>query len=222
MRNDGLLPCPPIGRWSDRASERTLSTAVVPPGISHVNASVSTVFGDTGLCCDFAAVTAIHCPGLLRQDYGHRQSHSVLSPPPPLLPPDCDPYISLPSAFEPSSSTASPLIMPTSGENSSPPDFSANAGPNPTPASPRPSSRASPRSWTRNFALRTDYASSPSTGRDRCPHRYGLRSHPRRTLHHLPRPVPRPHPERARYLVRPQRPHCVHRLQGPRRGRPSA
>ena len=63
--------------------------------------------------------------------------------------------------------------------------------------------------WRWEYALRTDYA-----------RRHGPRPDPRRTPDHLPRPVPRHAPVRSRHLVRRQRPHRLHPLQGPPRHRP--
>ena len=75
------------------ALERTLSSAVVPAGTGHINASVSTAIQDTGLCCEFAALTMSIVLDFLIKTTGTGDispSHLYRLP---LLPPDCDPYI---------------------------------------------------------------------------------------------------------------------------------
>ena len=75
------------------ASERTLSPAIVPVGMGHINASVCTAIQDTGLCCEFAALTMSIVLDFFIKTTGTGDispSHLYRLP---LLRPDCDPYI---------------------------------------------------------------------------------------------------------------------------------
>ena len=73
--------------------ERTLSTALLPRGPFHIDASVAIAFSQKGPCCDFAAVTmSIVLDFFIKAKGVSNLYHSTLHRL-PLLPPDCDPNI---------------------------------------------------------------------------------------------------------------------------------
>ena len=75
------------------SSERTLSTAVVPKGSGHIHASVSTAFRDTGLCCEFAALTMSSVLDFFIKTTGTANVNFSYLHRLPILPPNCDPCI---------------------------------------------------------------------------------------------------------------------------------
>ena len=139
--------------------ERTLSTAILPVGPFHIDASVATAFSHKGTCCDFAAVTMslaldffIKATGVSCNLY-HSTLHRL-----PLLPPDCDPYIR--SALRLRALVLNCLTAHYTElwEELFAPEFRQDTWAKPDPHLPASLFAGLTRSWTRQVALRTDYA----------------------------------------------------------------
>ena len=75
------------------ASERTLTTALLPKGVHHLNTSRSIAFRDSGLCCDFSALTLSVVLDFFIKTTGTGHVTPSYLQRLPLLSPGCDPYI---------------------------------------------------------------------------------------------------------------------------------
>ena len=210
-------------RMVGAAGERTLMSAVLPGGRpACVNTSWTTAWKSASRCVEFAALTHSTLldffikttgTGELNLSYLHRL---------PILDDSCPAPVR--SALRLRALALNCLTTHYAGlwDELFAPGFQSDRWAKPDPRLP-PSffTDLTPR-WTRHVALRTDYARRQALIEIDVLASHGLRPHPRRAVHHLPRPIPRPQPERARHLVRSQRPHRVHCLERSGRGRATA
>ena len=140
------------------ASERTLSTAILPRGSRHLLTSVSTAFHDHGLCSEFAAITASIVldffikttgTGHVNLSYLHRL---------PVLPLDCGPYLQ--SALRVRALTLNCLTSHYADlwEELFTPEFCHDSWTKADPSLPASFFADLTSTWSRGVALRTDYA----------------------------------------------------------------
>ena len=145
-------------RMVGSASERTLTTALVPRGVQHVHPSISTSFRSAATCCDFAAVTMAIVLDFLIKTSGTGEIHLSHLKRLPVLPPHCDPYIR--SALRLRGLILNCLTTPYSElwEELFTPEYRDDGWAKSVPHLPTSFFTDLTSTWTRQVALRADYA----------------------------------------------------------------
>ena len=138
--------------------ERTLRTAILPKGSPHLNTIWCTAFRNPKLCCEFAALTASTVLDFFIKSSGTGHANLSYLHRLPLLPAECDPSIQ--SALRLRALVLNCLTTPYSElwEELFTPEFLQDGWAKSDSRLSASFFTALTPSWSRNVALRTDYA----------------------------------------------------------------